>query len=428
LQAVEELGQKNWELVASRVGKHAPGACKKQWCKLMKKKADQEANGAHPEAVVEPRERHEPHEWTDEENQELIRLREVEKKPWKEIAETLSRSERTCQNHLSKFNQKGKEKREVHNPWTVEEDDLLLQAVNLLLQTVKELGRKDWEIVATYFPKRTLRSCKRHYRKLIKKANGAPPSADPNQTEDSEQIEQNPALSLDSDSQSIDSLLPPPPVPHSTNAHKLPWTAEEDVKLLQAVKENGQKWKKIAKLFPKRTPETCKKRYKELMKKGNGAYPNAFVEPRPHNKWTDEENTTLLQAVEELGQNNWEIVASRVGKHAPGACRLQWCKLMKKKADQEANATPPSADPNPTEDSAQMEQNPFPLPALGDNFQTFLGFPDDRPPSFDDFEPTAPFELSIFNDLNADLLSPFSDLKNEYDPFFFEKSPEKLFP
>ncbi|MDR1303091.1 MAG: hypothetical protein LBJ81_00535 [Puniceicoccales bacterium] len=130
-----------------------------------------------------------PSKWTPDEDATLTRLRKVEKKTWKEIAETLSRSEKTCQNHLSKLNQKGKEKREVHNPWTPEEDALLLQAVNLLLQTVKELGQNNWKIVASRVGKHAPGACRQQWCKLMKKkadqeANAAPPSADPNPTEE----------------------------------------------------------------------------------------------------------------------------------------------------------------------------------------------------------------------------------------------------
>ena len=52
-------------------------------------------------------------------------------------------------------------------------------------------------------------------------------------------------------------ILKPPPLGR--------WTNVEDVQLIQAVKQHGRQWHKVADLLPGRTDDQCAKRWREKL-------------------------------------------------------------------------------------------------------------------------------------------------------------------
>ncbi|XP_042442337.1 uncharacterized protein LOC122027438 isoform X1 [Zingiber officinale] len=98
-----------------------------------------------------------------------------------------------------------------------------------------------------------------------------------------------------------------------------PWTAEEDKKLLFILQERGiYNWIEISiTLGTHRTPFQCLVRYQRSL--------------NPHilNKdWTEEEDAQLRAAVENYGENNWQIVASCLEGRLGNQCSNRWSRTV----------------------------------------------------------------------------------------------------
>jgi hypothetical protein len=111
------------------------------------------------------------------------------------------------------------------------------------------------------------------------------------------------------------------------------WSLEEDSKLTEAVKEHGcSHWVKVAAMVPGRTDKQCRSRWvKSLDPDINAA------------RWTAEEDAKLIVAVKELG-NAWFLVAARVPGRTDAQCRRRWVWSLDpdrstNEAEQEQNAS-----------------------------------------------------------------------------------------
>lgn len=80
-----------------------------------------------------------------------------------------------------------------------------------------------------------------------------------------------------------------------------PWTPEEDTRLRKAVEAFNNSWVDVASMLPGRTNEQCRERWAEIGVNEGGKGP-----------WSTEEDQRLLDAVKELG-NKWKMVSGRVG-------------------------------------------------------------------------------------------------------------------
>ncbi|OHT01903.1 Myb-like DNA-binding domain containing protein [Tritrichomonas foetus] len=81
------------------------------------------------------------------------------------------------------------------------------------------------------------------------------------------------------------------------SASRLKFTEDEDQKLLMLVNKYGEKnWKKISKIMKNRTIRQCRDRYRHYISPGINRSP-----------WNDEEDSLLLEKVEELGER-WKIL------------------------------------------------------------------------------------------------------------------------
>jgi len=76
------------------------------------------------------------------------------------------------------------------------------------------------------------------------------------------------------------------------------WTKEEDDILRIAVEENGAKnWKQIAKQLPERTEVQCLHRWQKVLK------PSLVKGP-----WTAEEDQKVLELVKQYGAKKWSLM------------------------------------------------------------------------------------------------------------------------
>jgi hypothetical protein len=99
--------------------------------------------------------------------------------------------------------------------------------------------------------------------------------------------------------------------------NKAKWTVEEDATLIDAVKERGKDWVRVAALVPGRTNMQCHQRWVDSF--------NPDTNTCKYTVWTVEEDEKLTEAVTEFG-NDWAQV--RVGAMVPGRtniqCRHRW--------------------------------------------------------------------------------------------------------
>ncbi len=107
------------------------------------------------------------------------------------------------------------------------------------------------------------------------------------------------------------------------------WTEEEDQQLGALVSEKSSKWKLIGDLMG-RMPEDCRDRWRNYVKCGN---------KRASNKWSEHEELSLKQVIEEWTTLNpeepinWTIISERMGgTRSRIQCRYKWNKFLKKEA------------------------------------------------------------------------------------------------
>jgi 3-keto-L-gulonate-6-phosphate decarboxylase len=92
------------------------------------------------------------------------------------------------------------------------------------------------------------------------------------------------------------------------------WTQKEDTKLIEAVKKHGTAWVAVAALVPGRTNIQCRKRWTQTLDPAIGKIAG---------KWTPEEDTKLIEAVKKHG-TAWVAVAALVPGRTNVQCRRRW--------------------------------------------------------------------------------------------------------
>ena len=105
------------------------------------------------------------------------------------------------------------------------------------------------------------------------------------------------------------------PRPYSTKKSTcVKWTKEEDDILRQAVEENGAKnWRQISKRLPERTEVQCLHRWQKVLK------PSLIKGP-----WTAEEDDKVQQLVKQYGAKKWSLIASNLPGRIGKQCRERW--------------------------------------------------------------------------------------------------------
>ena len=102
----------------------------------------------------------------------------------------------------------------------------------------------------------------------------------------------------------------------SDRVNRKGWTANEEMKLLSIVKESNEcNWLDIAiKLGTGRTPFQCIQHYQQNLNKN-------VMNSLP---WTAEEEQRLKDAVDTLGTQNWLRVSEQVGTRTSNQCMVRW--------------------------------------------------------------------------------------------------------
>jgi hypothetical protein len=211
--------------------------------------------------------------WTADEDKKLRdAVREHGGKNWKAIAAFVPDRtpnqcySRWCENIVDNMDPATA----LAGKWTADEDKKLRDAV-------REHGGKNWKAITALVPGRTQRQCRTRWYDTLG------PKIDP------------------------------------TMALAGKWTADEDKKLKDGVREHGGKnWKAIAAFVPGRTRDQCRKRWQDTL--GSNIDPATALA----GKWTADEDKNLSDAVGAHGGKNWKAIATLVLGRTRDQCRKRW--------------------------------------------------------------------------------------------------------
>jgi hypothetical protein len=102
------------------------------------------------------------------------------------------------------------------------------------------------------------------------------------------------------------------------------WTVEADAKLIEAVKKLGNNWSRVAALVPGRTNDQCSERWVNFLGPAIVGTNSSNKGPDAVGYWPPEEDSKLMEAVTELGSNDWTAVAALVPGRMNEECRQRW--------------------------------------------------------------------------------------------------------
>jgi hypothetical protein len=269
--------------------------------------------------------------WTPEEDAKLIAAVEMLDKDWAAVAPLVpGRNSIQCRarwlNSLdpaTTASRKGK--------WTVEEDAKLAEAA--------EKFGQDWVAVATLVPGRTNQQCR--YRWLTTSSSLHPTDREaPASHKGKWAAEEDAKLAKAAEKFGQDWVAVAALVPGRTNVQcryrfftslygtttssKRRWTLEEDTKLIDAVGEYGEDWGEVAAMIPGRTNLQCRARWLSSFDPvTTDGGTDGGTEGGYKGKWTPEEDAKLNEAVEKLGKD-WIAVAALVPDRTKRQCRSRW--------------------------------------------------------------------------------------------------------
>jgi hypothetical protein len=171
--------------------------------------------------------------------------------------------------------------------WTLDEDAQLTSAFTKTRE--KKWGKKfkiDWVAVAMLVPGRTQRQCRDRWHNTLVSSTEA------------------------------------------TTARAGHWTPDEDKTLKDAVPTHGDKnWEKIAALIPGRTQKQCRNTWH------NRLVSNIDPTTALAGKWTADEDKKLKDSVREHDGKNWEKVAASVIGRTKAQCHSRWFDTLVSKID-----------------------------------------------------------------------------------------------
>jgi hypothetical protein len=128
------------------------------------------------------------------------------------------------------------------------------------------------------------------------------------------------------------------------------WKPEEVSMLIEAVQKFGNDWVRVAKLLPDRTNTQCCEKWVKYLG------PSIYLGNAPSKgKWTAEEDATLTDAVEKLGNNDWVQVAVMVPSRTNVQCRHRWAESLDTASARDLRERAPRRNWKPEEDATLTE-------------------------------------------------------------------------
>jgi hypothetical protein len=314
--AVQTHDGKDWAAIAALVPGQAKRQCRDRWHNIL-------ATSIDPTTARTGK-------WSEDEE---IKLKDAVQthggKDWAAIAVLVpGRTEMQCNNRWHNILATNIDPTTARTGKWSEDEDIKLK------DAVQTRGGKNWDAIAALVPGRTKMQCRARWKEVldpsIDRADGRT-----GKWSAEEEIKLKDAVRTHGGKNwaAIAALVPGrtkiqcwrrwrdfvDPSIDPTTAHTGKWTADEDIKLRNSVQMHGGKnWETIAMLVPGRTNRQCSYRWHDVLKSNIDQ-----VTGRKSN-WTAYEDIKLKDAVETLGSKNWVAVAALVPGRTRLQCRKRW--------------------------------------------------------------------------------------------------------
>jgi len=285
----------DWKNVAESLYRRTPDQCQAFFEKATEKfdKEDPEKYSSQLQALAQEMSTYNTVVWKPEDSDRLWEVAEECKGPagrviWHKVAEKMTMGISAEQyKHHHYYLKLSRGSKGLNGPWTDEE-------VQLLEKAVQEIGRHWKKVSELYLPHRNSKSLCHKYQMLrirgqhvsLEDYDALMARIDAQEKEHQRRfgMEEQSSLSFNTDT-------------------SIPFTPD---------------WGKLAKAMSGRswTPEKCKETYE-----------TSFKSRIKSQQWTEEEDLSLKNAVENLGRKNWIGVARQFTSRDPWQCRLRWSEL-----------------------------------------------------------------------------------------------------
>jgi hypothetical protein len=216
--------------------------------------------------------------------------------------------------------------------WEEDEDNTLRKAIEMH-------GGKDWNAIATLVPGRTKTQCRLRWHSFlvvnkIDRANGRTGKW---AVDEDKKLKDAVKMHGSKDWDALAALVPGRTKMQCYNrwqdvldtnirrvtGRKGRWTSDEDSKLKDAVQRIGNNdWDPIADLVPGRTKSQCCKRWHDFLVSNIDQ-----ADGRTRNKWTADEDSKLASAIQTHGEKDWPSIAALVPGRTKRQCGHRWKKL-----------------------------------------------------------------------------------------------------
>eukprot|EP00981_Chlorochromonas_danica_P006163 scaffold1299_cov153-Ochromonas_danica.AAC.1 len=322
LELVKQYGESSWAKIAPHMDGRTASSCLLRWRMYLDPSVDRSEWKAEEDEIIKKvimedmDQKHVRSEW-----QSLLALL-----PTKRTREALRLRYQSLKNQLFPVKKA---------QWTKEEDAKLLEAV-------KQHGRRDWNLIASYLPQYNRVKCVSRYTRISKYHSGKSVAESLwTEEEDAELLK---AVRQFGDSGKWNAVSSCLSSSHTARDCKVrwerelsrllnisPWTKEED-DLLISLRSKGLYYDDLFHHLKTRTYAAIVQRCEEL---GVGAKPNK--------RWTKEEIALLVKLVNEskegVGRVNWKWIAKRMSsERTANACLMYYRKYYVDKESKEEKA------------------------------------------------------------------------------------------
>jgi hypothetical protein len=319
-EVVKELGSNNWITVAALVPGRTNQQCRRRWVESLD----------HTTARKDKRNKR----WTVEEDAKLTKVVTEHGNKWSEVATLIpGRTNNQCRQRW----EKSLDPDINTDKWTAQEEARLVDAV--------QKRGKDWVAVAALVPGRNNTQCCRRWCKTL----------NPATTKGRWTLEEDQKLSQVIADHGTKWALVTAMIPGRTSDqcrqrwrnnldpglrttqgassaaacnynNKGKWTAQEDAKLAQAVKEHGDNnWVAVAALVPGRRNDQCRHRWTVFLGPSMTTTTTTMTMTTPRNEgqWTAKEDATLTDAVKKH-PHDWVRIAALLPGRTNTQCNYRW--------------------------------------------------------------------------------------------------------